>query len=165
MNMTYDSGPVEAVDLDGNLLVTGSCDKTVKLWDLRTGTVMHTLSVDGWVTSLQRTNNTLIAGTGQTHAITLFDLSTMARTKTLQGHEDVVTCLQADSVRIVSGSRDCTVQLWDWNGTCRQIMPLQYRTERERIVSISKNAVKCLAFDETRLVTGSNDWLLRVMYY
>ena len=39
--------------------------------------------------------------------------------RTLTGHQDAVTCLQFDSTRIVSGSMDCNLKMWDiHSGDC-----------------------------------------------
>ena len=39
--------------------------------------------------------------------------------RTLTGHQDAVTCLQFDSTRIVSGSMDCNLKIWDiHSGDC-----------------------------------------------
>jgi len=38
--------------------------------------------------------------------------------KTLHGHQDAVTCLQFDEMRIVSGSIDCTLRFWDLHSPC-----------------------------------------------
>jgi len=37
------NGGIWALQYRGNLLVTGSCDKTIRVWDMRTGETVHEL--------------------------------------------------------------------------------------------------------------------------
>lgn len=64
----------------------------------------------------------------------------------LKGHDDSVYCVQFDELKIVSGSRDKTIRVWDTKtGYCA------------RVLTGHGGSVLCLAYDETELFTGSSD--------
>eukprot|EP00698_Gefionella_okellyi_P017275 TRINITY_DN5033_c0_g1_i1.p1 TRINITY_DN5033_c0_g1~~TRINITY_DN5033_c0_g1_i1.p1 ORF type:complete len:412 (+),score=62.18 TRINITY_DN5033_c0_g1_i1:77-1312(+) len=159
------TGPVESLHYVGDTLVTGSCDKTVRVWDMRTMSTLQTFAVGGWVTGVQQSGNDVVVSMGGPNEAQDWDLTTGLLKQTWQGHGDFVMCVAADRVRVVTGSRDCTIRVNDWSGQCRSVVPLQYRTEREHILPVARNSIKCLAFDESRLVVGTNDCLIRVMSY
>ena len=67
-----------AISLDGNTLASAACDRTIKLWDTRTGALLHTfLGHTGWVTSvaISRDGATL-ASAGDDYMLKLWDVKT-----------------------------------------------------------------------------------------
>lgn len=64
----------------------------------------------------------------------------------LNGHADSVYCVQYDHDKIVTGSRDRTIKLWD-------ISTFQCL----RTLKGHQASVLCLKYDDTHLVTGSSD--------
>jgi F-box and WD-40 domain protein 1/11 len=72
-------------------------------------------------------------------------------TRYLEGHQDSVYCLQFDSDKIVSGSRDKNIKIWDARSyQCTQ-------TLRGHTAS-----VLCLRYNGNTLVSGSSDTTVRV---
>lgn len=59
-------GNVTCVQLDELKIVSGSTDKTLKVWDLRTGECMNTISVGSPVTSLMFDEKRLIVAAEKT---------------------------------------------------------------------------------------------------
>lgn len=86
-----------------------------------------------------------------------------ARVLTLNGHESQVCCCQYDDEKIVSGSFDSSIKVWD-------IKNLEDKDSIEEVLSLKKNAtndahtdrVLCLMFDKNRLVTGGRDETVKV---
>lgn len=80
------------------------------------------------------------------------ELSPPHRLKTLKGHDDhVVTCLQFSGNRIVSGSDDNTLRVWNAT-TGKHLKSLVGHT----------GGVWCSQFDGSTIVSGSTDRTLRV---
>ncbi|KAI8810185.1 WD40-repeat-containing domain protein [Cladochytrium replicatum] len=68
------------------------------------------------------------------------------KAKELAGHDDAVYCLQFDNDKIVSGSRDETIRIWDTNtGALR------------RILAGHTSSVLCLQYSDNTLISGSSD--------
>jgi WD40 repeat protein/serine/threonine protein kinase len=102
---------------DGRHALTASEDETLKYWDLRTGTVVHTLSGHKrWVIGCAVSpdgNRALSAGDDGT--VRLWDLKAGRELKTLRGHTGPVrvVAFTSDGKRAISGGADKTARLWD----------------------------------------------------
>ncbi|KAF9570390.1 hypothetical protein EC968_001844 [Mortierella alpina] len=67
------------------------------------------------------------------------------------GHSEGIYCIQFDDHKIVSGSRDNTIKVWDMEtGACR------------RTYVGHSASVLCLQYDEDRIVSGSSDATINV---
>jgi WD40 repeat protein/sterol desaturase/sphingolipid hydroxylase (fatty acid hydroxylase superfamily) len=145
-----------AASADGRTIVSGSADRTIKVWDPTTGRERMTL--DGGVTAVpgvaMSADGGLIASTTQDE-IKLRDGASGYVTQTLTGHTDLVYCLavSADGRRIVSGSFDRTVRVWDAI-TAKELATLGGH-------SGPVYAVACSAGGEW-LVSGGDDRTVRV---
>lgn len=76
----------------------------------------------------------------------------------LDGHVDSVYCVQFDSEKIITGSRDRTIKLWD-SKTGDLIRTIGRSSNEDRNASnISHSgSVLCLEYDDEILITGSSD--------
>lgn len=102
---------------DGQRLVSGSWDKTLRIWDGESGALLYTLrghedrvnSVD-W----HRDGQHLVSGSSD-KTIRIWDVNIGVLLHTLTGHEDRVNSVawRRDGRRLVSGSRDKTLRVWD----------------------------------------------------
>jgi serine/threonine protein kinase/WD40 repeat protein len=88
-----------AVSADGRLALSGSADRTVRLWDLKTGDKLHTFKVAKgvWSVALSRDGKYALAGegtwleeggwkNGKPYEIRLWDLATKKETRPFSGH-------------------------------------------------------------------------------
>jgi WD40 repeat protein len=114
------TGPVRALALsgDGKRLVSGSYDRTVKVWDLGSRTEAFSLHADSAIDSvaLSKDGRRLCAGTGGTPAaIKVWDLDACMELLTLDGHRWNVSCLALNDAgtRLYSGSFDKSIKVWD----------------------------------------------------
>ncbi len=101
---------------DGAKLVSGSFDKTIKLWQLDTGAVIHTL-VDhpkGVFALAVSPDGKLLASGSWDEMIKLWDLEAGTLLHNLTEHNASVRSLaiSADSQTLVSGSFDQTIKMW-----------------------------------------------------
>lgn len=111
-----------AVFADGTRVVTGSSDRTLKIWNLAEGTLLRTLEGHtGWVNccAVFADGTRLLSGSND-HTLKIWDLADGALIRTLAGHarSTVLCCavyfFEADgTTRAISGSADKTLKEWN----------------------------------------------------
>ncbi|CAD6976576.1 unnamed protein product [Tilletia controversa] len=96
------------------VLVSGSLDNTIKLWDVRTGRCLRTFfgHVQG-VWSLDADKLRIISASLD-RTIKIWDRETGFCQNTLVGHRGAVTCVSLGDDKIVSGSDDNDVRVWSF---------------------------------------------------
>lgn len=110
-------GPVNAVQVRGNLLASASGDGMSKLWRLEDGQCIKEFqSKDRGLACVEFSEDgrTIFAG-GNDQVIYEYDTVTGQRLRELRGHQDLVRSLHLDSAnsRIISGSYDASIKVWD----------------------------------------------------
>jgi WD40 repeat protein len=104
---------------DGRRLATGGEKNTVKIWDVETGKELQTLGGDSrdihTVAFSPDPAGRWVASAGEDSTVKIWDSHTGELRRTLRGHTGLVTSVAftADPLRLVSGSRDHTVKVWD----------------------------------------------------
>lgn len=129
---------VTALHFRGDVLISGSSDKTMRHWDLEKGRCIQTLDVmwaaaqaststadsawkptgrksmapsDGdFIGALQVFESALACGTAD-GMVRLWDLRSGQVHRSLVGHTGAVTCLQFDDVHLVTGSMDRSIRV------------------------------------------------------
>ncbi len=152
------AGEVNAVAInpDGKSIVSGSDDKTIKVWDLSSRTLQHTLKGhQDWVYSLAISpdSQTIISGSKDT-TIRLWNLPTGKQIRTLKGHSSYINsvAISPDSTKIASASYDKTVKVW--NLKTGQVGTLQGHSREVLAVAFSPNGKK--------IVSGSVDRTIKI---
>ncbi|KAL8863495.1 MAG: hypothetical protein Q9178_000176 [Gyalolechia marmorata] len=110
-------GPVNAVQLRGNLAVSASGDGVAKLWNLVSGSCVKEFpSKNRGMACVEFSPDslTIFAG-GNDQVIYQFDASTGEMHREFKGHSGLVRSLHLDSAngRVVSGSYDTSVRVYD----------------------------------------------------
>ncbi|KAL4810318.1 WD40-repeat-containing domain protein [Aspergillus unguis] len=110
-------GPVNAVQLRGDLIVSASGDGVAKLWNVASGLcVKEFSSKDRGLACVEFSHDarTVLTG-GNDQSIYQFDANTGQLVREIEGHTGLVRSLHLDSVnqRIVSGSYDMSVKVFD----------------------------------------------------
>ncbi|KAH7930893.1 WD40 repeat-like protein [Leucogyrophana mollusca] len=96
------------------ILITGSYDRTVRVWNLETGLEVRCLrGHTRAVRALQFDECKLITGS-MDHTIRVWDWRRGECIRTLEGHTEGVVCLNYDSNVLASGSVDSTVKVWNF---------------------------------------------------
>ncbi|KKF92462.1 Vegetative incompatibility protein HET-E-1 [Ceratocystis platani] len=156
---------------DGQLLASGSFDKTVKIWDATSGSGDKTVKI--WdatsgacvqtleghhrkVTSVVFSNDgqRLASGSGD-KTVKIWDATSGVCVQTLEGHHREVTSVvfSNDGQRLASGSFDKTVKIWDaTSGACVQTLEGHHR----KVTSV------VFSNDGQRLASGSGDKTVKI---
>jgi len=95
------------------VLITGSYDRTVRVWNLETGTELQCLKGHTRpVRALQFDEAQLITGSMDC-TLKVWDWRRGKCIRTLNGHTEGVVCLNFDSNVLASGSSDSTIKVWN----------------------------------------------------
>jgi WD40 repeat protein len=105
-----------AIAPDGKTILSGSNEKTARLWDVATGKeirqfVGHTASI--WRVAFAPDGKTVLTASTDGTA-RLWDVATGAEMRRLQGHTDLVRAVAyaPDGKTVVTGSADHTARQW-----------------------------------------------------
>ncbi|KAG1046959.1 hypothetical protein G6F43_010574 [Rhizopus delemar] len=172
-----------------DILVTGSRDRSIKLWDLKSKGCLKTLyGHDGSVLCLRYTDAILVSGSSDTTVIVWDHHRPVQR---LYGHTAGVLDVCVDDRFIVSGSKDHTIRVWDRQSaqSVRTIRAHQGPVNAiglvgDRLVSASGDTMikmwdvrtgrclrefaghtrglACVKYDGTKIVSGSSDKMIKV---
>ncbi|KAF5350323.1 hypothetical protein D9758_012802 [Tetrapyrgos nigripes] len=145
---------------DGTKLASGSVDKTLRLWDVATGT-QNTELLKGhtnyvWSVAFSPDGTKLASGSGD-KTLRLWDVATGTQIREfLQGHTGIVfsVAFSPDGTKLASGSVDGTLRLWDVATGTQITEALQGHTARVYSVAFSP--------DGTKLASGSVDETIRL---
>lgn len=116
-----------AYSYDSKLVVSGSRDRNVKIWNTATGKCQQTLKGHSdWVRSVAFSHNSkLIASGSDDKTIKLWDTATGKCQQTLKDHSSCVisVAFSHSSKQIASGLLDSTIKIWDtMTGKCQQTL-------------------------------------------
>ncbi|KDR71319.1 hypothetical protein GALMADRAFT_144010 [Galerina marginata CBS 339.88] len=148
-----------AFSSDGGRVVSGSGDRTVRIWDTETGKQVgepfqgHTESILS--VAFSPDGRRIVSGSGDTTA-RIWDTETGKQVgEPFQGHTRWVrsVAFSPDGKRVVSGSDDKTVRMWEAETRLQIGEPLHGHTDRIFSVAFSP--------DGRRVVSGSEDKTVR----
>jgi platelet-activating factor acetylhydrolase IB subunit alpha len=101
----------------GPFLISGSRDKTIKMWDVSVGSCLFTLiGHDNWVRGLIfHSGGKYILSASDDKTIRVWDIKNKRNSKTLNAHLHFVTSLDfhKSAPYVISGSVDQTVKVWE----------------------------------------------------
>ncbi|KZP21272.1 hypothetical protein FIBSPDRAFT_1044227 [Athelia psychrophila] len=164
-----------AISPDGTKIVSGSADKTVRVWDAVTGqaTLPPLAGHEDNVYSVAFSpDGTKIVSGSDDKTVRVWDAVTgQAALPPLEGHEDEVysVAFSPDGTKIVSGSGDKTVRVWDaivsgsddktvrvWDAVTGQAALSPLEGHEGEVLSVG------FSLDGTKIVSGSRDKTVRV---
>ena len=130
-------------------IISGSEDKTIKIWDSKTGECEMTLSghTNG-VRALAILDNQYIVSGSIDKTIKIWNSETGECKETIDGHTQPIRCLTTFNGRIVSGSEDSTIKLWNRD---------QETFECKKTSTAHQGYIMTLAVFNNNIVSGSSD--------
>ncbi len=139
------------VSPDGRTIISGSDDKTLRIWDLNSQKLLRTLKGHtDWVYAvvISADSQTIVSGS-KDKTIKLWQLASGKQSQTLTGHSSYINsvAISPDRTKIASGSYDKTVKLW--NLKTNQVNTLKGHSREVLAVAISP--------DGKKIVSGSVD--------
>lgn len=146
-----------AIAPDGDTLVSGSDDKTIKVWQLSTGKKLNTLA--GHTGSIYKVaiapDGETLVSSGRDKMIKVWQLSTGKQTLSIDGHSGWVSALaiSPDGEILVSGSGDNTIKVWQLS-TGKELLTLSGHSGWVSALAISA--------DGRTLFSGSGDKTVKV---
>lgn len=143
-------GSVRALSGHGNVVVSGSYDSTVRVWDVEAGLCTWVLTGHAqrvYSAVLDHKRNRCISGS-MDWFVKVWCLETGTLLYTLEGHTSLVGLLDLNRTTLVSAAADSTLRVWDPdNGT------FVHKLEGHQ------GAITCFQHDEYKVVSGSEHTL------
>lgn len=141
-----------------DMLVSGGCDRDVRVWNMATGASVHTMrGHTSTVRCLKMSDcNTAISGSRDT-TLRVWNIPTgqcrfvLGGPGSQVGHQASVRCLEFHGDLVVSGSYDTTAKIWNIKtGQCLRTLQGHF------------SQIYAVAFDGIRIATGSLDTSVRI---
>ncbi len=135
---------------DGRRLISGSADKTARIWDVKSGKTLHKLTGhtdDIYAVAFSPDSSKAVTGSFD-NTLKLWNANTGGLIRTMRGHDDDVAsaAFTPDGRYILSGSCDKTIRLW--NGGSGKFIKVLARQDTT-VVSLS------ISPDGSCVVTGT----------
>jgi WD40 repeat protein/uncharacterized caspase-like protein len=137
-----------AISPDRRLIVSGSPDRSIVLWDAESGRELRTLK--GHTNEINAVlfspDGKQVVSASWDQTIRLWDVESGQELRAFKGHTNGVSCIaiSKDGSRIVSGSADNTIRLWDtasgrelrsFKGHAYNINSVAFSPDGKRVVS------------------------------
>ncbi|KAK9382976.1 WD40-repeat-containing domain protein [Kockiozyma suomiensis] len=136
----------------GDTLVSGGCDRDLRVWDLVTGTCKRVMRGHTSTVRCLKMSDSRTAISGSRDAsLRVWDIETGECLHVLTGHQASVRCLEVHGDICVSGSYDTTAKVWSIS-----------RGALLHTLTGHFSQIYALAFDGEKIATGSLDTTVRV---
>ncbi|KAF2674428.1 F-box/WD repeat-containing protein pof1 [Microthyrium microscopicum] len=135
-----------------DVLVSGGCDRDVRVWNMATGTSTHVLrGHTSTVRCLKMSDATTAISGSRDTTLRIWDIQKGVCKHVLVGHGSSVRCLEIHGDLVVSGSYDTTAKIWSIkDGKCLRTLQGHF------------SQIYAIAFDGKKIATGSLDTMVRI---
>jgi F-box and WD-40 domain protein MET30 len=101
------------------VLITGSYDRTARIWNLATGEEIRCLRGHTRALRALQFDQVKLITSSMDHTLRVWNWRTGECIRTLEGHTEGVICLNFNSTVLASGSVDTTIKVWNFStGEC-----------------------------------------------
>jgi serine/threonine protein kinase len=142
---------------DGRYLASGSLDKTIKIWEVATGTELRTLTgySIGVLSVVYSPDGHYLASGSNDNTIKIWEVATGKQLRTPTGHSEVVRSVvySPDGRYLASGSQDKTIKIWEV-ATGKELRTLTGHSQT--VVSVAYSP------DGRYLASGSSDKTIKI---
>jgi WD40 repeat protein len=155
---------------DGQKIISGSEDGTLRLWDLQGNQIGETFPSHQeqiWAVAFSPDGEMVVSGSND-GTLRIWDLRNNHIGKLLIGHTSRVTAVAISPERIVTGSMDSTIRLWDLQGNQigepfgeYQVESVAFSPDGEKIVSTSSGSGELSLWD----LQGNQIWQISIDSY
>ena len=156
-----------AISRDNSIIISGSSDSTIRLWEAATGICFRVIDCrDGMVNSIAiSANNSIIISGCDSGLVTIWKTTTGQCVRLLRGHFSEVTgiAISDDASTILSSSRDTTIRIWEsisGDYTFDDVLSVY----RMRILQGHTDLVSSIVIsaDASMIFSGGNDRTVRI---
>nr|CAD7571429.1 unnamed protein product [Timema californicum] len=145
------TGGVWSSQMSGSIIISGSTDRTLKVWNAESGQCIHTLYGHTSTVRCMHLHGKKVVSGSRDATLRVWNIESGECLHVLVGHLAAVRCVQYDGRLVVSGAYDYMVKVWN--------------AEREECLHTLQghtNRVYSLQFDGLHVVSGSLDTSIRV---
>jgi len=136
---------------DGRVAASCSRDWTVRVWDLVTCSEKCKIQHNGEVMAVAITDDGSKVVSCEGKNVMLWDPSSGRQVGVKKGHTSVVRCVAVDFEKVISGSQDNTIRVWELEGwTCR--MTLEGHTAVVRGLALRADMLVSCSLDASIMV-------------
>ncbi|GBG35225.1 Guanine nucleotide-binding protein subunit beta-like protein, partial [Hondaea fermentalgiana] len=145
------SSEVYSVAIQGDIIVSGSWDNTVRIWNATSGEEQHVLKGhSGPVKSVAIQGDSIVSGS-KDNTVCIWNATSGEEQHVLKEHSGAVLSVAIQGDIIASGSTDKTVRIW--NATSG---------EEKHVLKAHSNWVRSVAIQGNTIVSGSSDKTVRI---
>ncbi|KAJ1559027.1 hypothetical protein HK405_012288 [Cladochytrium tenue] len=146
-----------------SLLVTGSADRTIRLWDVDSGRCIGTLHGHGGDVTGVRFDDHKIVSCSADRTVRIWSRRSLESIHVLRGHRDAVLSVHLEDRLLASGSADCSIRVWSVaDGRCSVLSGHAAAVHRVTILPRSARLLSCSADGTARLWDLATRACLRV---
>jgi WD40 repeat protein len=142
------------VSIDGQYVISGSADKSIRVWSLSTGQMVRQLTGQSDVYNsvcVSMDGKYVISGGGHNYGgdniVRVWSLSTGELVREFNGHTDGVSsvCVSIDGQYVISGSHDGSIRVWSLpfslplQSASRSVFPSPVSTQSSEVIGAGDN--------------------------
>ncbi|KRZ83041.1 F-box/WD repeat-containing protein 1A [Trichinella sp. T8] len=155
--LTGHTGSVLCLQYDDRVIISGSSDSTVRVWDVNTGHMLCSLIHHCEAVLHLRFQNGMMVTCSKDRSIAVWDMvspTVINLRRVLVGHRAAVNVVDFDEKYIVSASGDRTIKVWSTD-SCEFV----------RTLNGHKRGIACLQYRDRLVVSGSSDNTISLFYF